>query len=101
VSAPDRRRFEDANQPRSRKKTAIAGATLFLLLLVALGLWLYGEELSRTNTAAVMLCATIARKAAVLIACTITAAFVLFMRRYLHSAETQRYAQHGSKTSQS
>lgn len=70
------------NSREPGNQIAMVGAIVFLLLFASLGLWLYAEELSRTNTAAVMLCATIAKKTAVLIACATIGAFILSTGRF-------------------
>jgi len=67
-----------------------AGAILFLLLLVALGLWLYGQSLRKTSPAALMIWATAATTSAVLIVCMTITAFVLSIGRFLRSAEAER-----------
>lgn len=64
-------------------QVARVGAILSLLLLVALGLWLYAGELSKLNIAVVMLWATVARKSAVLIASATMGASVLSIGRFL------------------
>ncbi len=71
------------NSREQGKQVARVGAIVFLLLLVALGLWLYAGELSKMNIAVVMLWATVARKSAVLIACATMGASVLSIGRFL------------------
>ncbi len=60
----------------SGKVVTAVGAILFLLLVAALSLSLYGEVLSKTKAAVLMVCATIS-------------AFVVSIGRYLQSAERE------------
>lgn len=71
------------NSRDRRNKITMVGAILFLLLLVALGLWFYGQVLSKTNSGVLMVCATVAKKSAALVVCATIMASVLSIGRYL------------------